>query len=585
MGSLNDGSREDIQRMCVEAFENFPVWDALGIDLRREYNRFNELRGSRSLFPYSIQHNQNDSGLISPDQVLCAHLSALSCKFTFKSKSSTTKAKSGATEIDTPKTVIILKVLPDLQEQRLEHLTHTALHLFLGSKKRVSGIQTLKKRVSPTALEVAPAVWSSQYFQDVVLRAQLTTFVSSALGSLTSTESPILLQKIRALGRDPLQEIHRRTLLLVLRSARVPKIQVDGQRSGFQSHTLADTVVEDDGIHDPNESQEDIQEREPYGARQKDQTHDGTLSYIEDEMEIDHIDPELAHECGSTYENVGGMDEELAVEYGMPYPGSNSSTRGAAPDNFEEIRGFSNAQLCDGEHVEDRASVRMQNDNSGDTEDDLSVDAMDDEDAGDPVEDPIGLSHGNFEHELYYNRDDGPQVMSNTRFYGDDLDLERYHQTCLDAAPEEEHFLTYRKSMYEVEKTEQWEDEYGHGDDWPENNPKMGTDNFFSSCGARPSQFCHDENHMDIRYNTEKVDYAMSRPFGEVEDDLQYDKFIDVTDGFTTEDTASMMTGQFEYHETECALDELALSIEEAEVLDCHGGKGENELFSRGNLY
>lgn len=52
-----------------------------------------------------------------------------------------------------------------LQERRLEHLTHTALHLIMGSRRRFAGIEFLKKSVSPTALEVAPAVWSARYFQ------------------------------------------------------------------------------------------------------------------------------------------------------------------------------------------------------------------------------------------------------------------------------------------------------------------------------------------------------------------------------------------------------------------------------------
>lgn len=209
---------------CLPRYGRFAyegqVWDALGLDLRRDYNQFNEIRGSRSLYPYSVQHSQENSGLVAPDQVLCAYLSVLSCNFTFKSKS-TTKAKSRATKIDTPRImsynfpriaaakrrqncskaqstaptrkskVVTLKVLPgelrrilelpeicnlplDLQEQRLEHLTHTALHLFLGSRKRFPGFQILKKPESITALEVAPAVWSFRYFQ-VCLRTSLST--------------------------------------------------------------------------------------------------------------------------------------------------------------------------------------------------------------------------------------------------------------------------------------------------------------------------------------------------------------------------------------------------------------------------
>lgn len=53
----------------------------------------------------------------------------------------------------------------EAQKERLEYLTHTALHLILGSKKRFPSIQILKKAGSPAVLDIAPAVWDARHFQ------------------------------------------------------------------------------------------------------------------------------------------------------------------------------------------------------------------------------------------------------------------------------------------------------------------------------------------------------------------------------------------------------------------------------------
>lgn len=166
-----------------------------------------------------MQHNPQNSGLIAPDQVPCAYLSILTCNFTFKSKTTLAGIPQGNTMAELKKTslttliiqpeksqriaatrqhqdgsavqskrlhrkskIVTLKVPPDelrkilgvpqiyglaleLQGKRLEHLTHTALHSVLGSRKRFSGIQFLEKPESPTVLDISPGVWNSRYFQ------------------------------------------------------------------------------------------------------------------------------------------------------------------------------------------------------------------------------------------------------------------------------------------------------------------------------------------------------------------------------------------------------------------------------------
>lgn len=45
------------------------------------------------------------------------------------------------------------------------HLTHNALHLMLGTRKRCLGDLCLDGTKPPALLELAPAVWNAQYFQ------------------------------------------------------------------------------------------------------------------------------------------------------------------------------------------------------------------------------------------------------------------------------------------------------------------------------------------------------------------------------------------------------------------------------------
>lgn len=162
------------------------AWNSLGLKLKRDYNQFNGLQGARSLYPYSVHHHQQHSGLIKPDQVPCAYFSALSCIFTFGAPDTEGIKHSGNFVVNTPphrkSKIATLQVPPSnlraiigiphiyslpsaAQKTRLERLTHTALHLILGSKKRIAGMRTLNHAGSTPVLEIAPAVWSSQYFQ------------------------------------------------------------------------------------------------------------------------------------------------------------------------------------------------------------------------------------------------------------------------------------------------------------------------------------------------------------------------------------------------------------------------------------
>lgn len=53
----------------------------------------------------------------------------------------------------------------DVQTERVVHLTHNALNIMLGMRKRCPGIWCLNGTKPPALLELAPAVWNAQYFQ------------------------------------------------------------------------------------------------------------------------------------------------------------------------------------------------------------------------------------------------------------------------------------------------------------------------------------------------------------------------------------------------------------------------------------
>ncbi|POS77818.1 hypothetical protein DHEL01_v203793 [Diaporthe helianthi] len=85
--------------------------------------------------------------------------------------------------------------------------------------------------------------------QRVVRRAQLIPSISSALGNLWSTQSPELRRKIESLvpeaaadsgPEEVLNELQRRTQVLLLRSARDQKIKASSVQKAFTGHDFVD---------------------------------------------------------------------------------------------------------------------------------------------------------------------------------------------------------------------------------------------------------------------------------------------------------------------------------------------------------
>lgn len=97
---------------------------------------------------------------------------------------------------------------------------------------------------------------SNEKTQNVVTRAQLIPAISSALGNLMSTQSPVLRRKVESLVPEPaagsgldkvLDELHRRTQILLLRSSRDQKIKTCVPRVNALSAHPPDLVLSQEG--------------------------------------------------------------------------------------------------------------------------------------------------------------------------------------------------------------------------------------------------------------------------------------------------------------------------------------------------
>lgn len=136
-------------------------------------------------FVYSVQHTRQQSGLFTPQGVACGSLSVVSSSFHFGAQRT---YPAGTTNNDSR--IVTLRVSPlalrritgiqessnfcnlpsDVQAEELKHLTHNALNLIVGLKKKPTDVRLLKRSRSPTLLDLAPAVWNSTYFQVSELR-------------------------------------------------------------------------------------------------------------------------------------------------------------------------------------------------------------------------------------------------------------------------------------------------------------------------------------------------------------------------------------------------------------------------------
>lgn len=141
----------------------------------------------------------------------------------------------------------------------------------------------------------------------------MAPFISSALETLISTDSPGLHHKIQSLAIDPAQELHQQTLLLILRSTRVRKIQLPsehlGQLSGSQRslqarpqlHSLPEIENENGQVYDPGDDED--------GAE--------VLEDLQEAQEAPNYGDDFSASA-DTEDEAGGSDSNTLEDYDWP---------------------------------------------------------------------------------------------------------------------------------------------------------------------------------------------------------------------------------------------------------------------------
>ncbi|KUI60626.1 hypothetical protein VP1G_07825 [Cytospora mali] len=149
-----------------------------------------------------------------------------------------------------------------LQAERLKSLTHNALNVMIGLKKRPSGIRLLKPSKSPTLLDLAPAILNAVFFQDEVARARLVPLISSTLANVDSAQSPLLRQKVEDIMRGPIQnpqpvdisgELHKRILAMLLRATYAQRTKLRSSSATRQPRIQASEPAQNDQADERDE--------------------------------------------------------------------------------------------------------------------------------------------------------------------------------------------------------------------------------------------------------------------------------------------------------------------------------------------
>lgn len=354
----------------------------------------------------------------------------------------------------------------------------------------------------------------------------MTTFISSALANLVSTGFPSSRRKIQNLADDPGQEIHRRVLSLVLRSARVPKIQIQEQRTGYQSHIEVDYVVEDDVTPEQNNSQGVMEEQEQQGLpeiREDARSYDGSSFYSGNNMNHHFNDSDLNHEEISTIENNSDVNEEPGLEYRLPSSGSPSSIRQSMPDHLIDFGRYDKNQRLAGHLSEDEVLCGPQGDHDQETRGDLVIDAVDEDYIDDDMEEPVWSTHRNFEDEVPFHDYNWQESVTCMQFYGEDIDPGHGHQVHLDVEPDSKPGLPSQPRFLTSDEAEGPRDEHIDRSYWAEQNLTTGSDDFLLPRETDHSQLRFDDHLMENHYDIDSLDCAMDEFIGEPGEGLYYE--------------------------------------------------------------
>lgn len=370
-----------------------------------------------------------------------------------------------------------------------------------------------------------------------------------------STESPNFRHRTHDLGSDPAQEIHRRVLSLVLRSARVPKIQVHEQRTGYQAQNGLNPVVVDDKPHTQSISQRNIEEQEQQElleTRQDSQPHHGHFFYSDTSMYPLDVGSGMDHDEISTIDNDADVSEEPCLVHEQPFSYSRCSIGPYIPERLPDLREYDNSQRLTDQLHQDDLSYGPQSESNQETRDSLMIDAIDGDLIDDDMEETVLLTHHNFEDEIFFNDYDWHEPGIDMHAYSEDVDPRYGHDAQIGAGPESESELATRPRFLESEEAEGVGDEDNHFTHWQMQNILLGSDGFLVPRRNEHSQLDFDDysirNHSDLG----SLDWARDQSFEE-SDKSHYceDASIPRTDVFVDNNSGIMATQQEEFDERE----------------------------------
>lgn len=178
------------------------LWTDLGLNLTRTYTHDSSSFGPQRHTSFLIQHPDLNSELLSPQDVPCARLRALSCVVSIQPKLNDSKKRKRGSEkqelngnrtktqkrqtqnqigqlrvtesgpqamrssyVDARDGFEQLISTPVYDGADISRLMTCALYALVGIKKQMVGVKLIGKMPSPTLIEVAPAVWSAPYLE------------------------------------------------------------------------------------------------------------------------------------------------------------------------------------------------------------------------------------------------------------------------------------------------------------------------------------------------------------------------------------------------------------------------------------
>lgn len=294
----------------------------------------------------------------------------------------------------------------------------------------------------------------------------MAPFICTPLGALDSIQSPALRHKIEILAVDPVEELHRLALLLVLRSARVGKIRYRHQQSMPQPGGI-ECPGGDDQNEYPGDFDEGDQLLEPFQEAEDDPIYDYALSPVGVEQDGDGYMSDLVQHYDSPAYN-DAFDEQSLSDQEMEYSpehyllysvsenledlidplllrdsgelDSEPSSRTDASDD-EDLHGME-----DGVHPQQRPDLFADDMDDYDEEDSLEAhqlslftndmeDCCEEEFQGYPLEDHMSWVPNHFD--LQQRQDD----LDDDSMIGDEEN--QYGIYCGDFAPQQQHDLPF----------------------------------------------------------------------------------------------------------------------------------------------